>query len=293
VNIKAFTDVASRVARPMLKVKANSPALLFGAGVVGVGATVFLACRATLKLEDVLTETQENLEKAKTLVNVNYSEEDRKKDIVLLYTRLVLKIARMYGPALVLGVATVGAFTGAHVILNRRNAALTAAYASLSKGFQEYRKRVIDEVGVDREQEIRLGALKGEYQEGSPEHKKVVQKVKDGHSIYARFFDESSRNWSRQPGYNQLFLQCQQNYANDLLHSRGHVFLNEVYDMLGLPRTPEGQIVGWVSGINEGDGFVDFGVFEGDVYSAMRFVNGDERSILLDFNVDGNVLDLI
>jgi hypothetical protein len=87
-----------------------------------------------------------------------------------------------------------------------------------------------------------------------------------------------------------MFIRSQQNYANDLLNARGHVFLNEVYDMLGIERTSAGAVVGWVRG--NGDNEIDFGVLN-DLHSGQRFINGDERSVLLDFNVDGVVYDLI
>ena len=93
-----------------------------------------------------------------------------------------------------------------------------------------------------------------------------------------------------------MFLKHQQNYANEKLQKQGYLFLNDVYDMLGIPKTKAGQVVGWV--YDEAhpdiyDNFVDFGIY--DLYNekARDFVNGREKSILLDFNVDGNILDLI
>ena len=88
-----------------------------------------------------------------------------------------------------------------------------------------------------------------------------------------------------------MFLNGQQNFANDLLQARGHVFLNEVYDMLGIPRSQAGAVVGWVKEF--GDGYVDFGIFDGKTSQARSFVNGEERNILLDFNVAGVIYDLI
>ena len=83
-----------------------------------------------------------------------------------------------------------------------------------------------------------------------------------------------------------------------MLRSRGHLFLNEVYDMLGYPRIKEGNIIGWIYDEKNpvGDNFVDFNIYplNGIVDQAkINFINGDERSILLDFNVDGPILDLI
>ena len=117
----------------------------------------------------------------------------------------------------------------------------------------------------------------------------------NNYSSYARFFDDGCTGWTKDPEYNLMFLKKQQRYANDLLKSRGHLFLNEVYDMLGIPRTKAGQVVGWIydEEYPNGDNFVDFGIY--DLYNekARDFVNGYERTILLDFNVDGDIMNLI
>lgn len=297
MNLKAISSaVASKLARPMLQAQKHSPTLLFGAGVVGVVATVVLASKATLKLESVLEETEKNVNTAKNLEHTDYSEADRNKDLTLIYAKAAMQIGKLYGPAVVVGVASIAALTGSHMILNKRNVGLTAAYATLERGFNEYRKRVSGELGEEKERELRYGHLSREIVEETDEGP-VVKNVPVGdRSMYARLFDRyTSQSWQDGPGYNQMFLNCQQNYANDLLNARGHVFLNEVYDMLGLERTPEGQVVGWVkhSVDDGGDGFIDFGIIDGNVHEAILFINGDEKSIWLDFNVDGVVYDKI
>ena len=119
---------------------------------------------------------------------------------------------------------------------------------------------------------------------------KTEKKIQDVTSMYARFFDEGCPSWNKDPAYNKLFLKMHQDYANDLLKSRGHLFLNEVYDMLGIPRTREGACVGWIydEANPVGDNFVDF-----DLLSTrnQRFINGETNVALLDFNVDGCILD--
>lgn len=115
-------------------------------------------------------------------------------------------------------------------------------------------------------------------------------------SQYARFFDsECFPNWSNDPMNNLFFLRHTEAYATNLLksryvseHEKGHLYLNEVYDMLGLPRTIEGQFVGWVyPNDGMGDDYVSF-----DLYSERNreFINGTKNSVLLDFNVDGCIL---
>lgn len=296
MGIKAIASaIGNKAARPTLIVRKHSPTILFGVGVLGVVATVVLASRATLKLDELLEKTEKKIHEAKTLESKDYSDHDRQRDLAVIYTQTALGIVKLYGPAVIVGLASIGALSGSQIILNRRNAGLIAAYGVLDKGFRAYRERVVDEFGKEKDQEfrhdIRTLEIVEETEEG-PVVKTIKSVGPNSASVYARIFDETSSSWSPQWGANQLFIQCQQNYANDLLKSRGHIFLNEVYDMLRLPRSKEGALVGWVYG-KGGDDFVDFGVFEGDVFSAMRFVNGHERSVLLDFNVDGVIIEFI
>lgn len=295
--------VSRNAGRTALVASKHSPTLLFAAGVVGVVGTAVLASKATLRLEDVLEEHNANKEKAKQALDLNldnYTTRDYNKDLTILYIRVATNVVKLYGPTILLGAATVAALAGSHNILSRRNAGLTAAYAALDKGFSDYRKRVSDEFGEDKERELRYSTRDhAVVEETTNKDGKTSSKAKNtkrvgphGASIYAKFFDEYTKNWKTDPQMNLFFIKCQQTYANDMLRARGHVFLNEVYDMLGFERTKAGQVVGWVLS-PEGDNYIDFGVFDGDSERARAFVNGHEGSILLDFNVDGLVYDKI
>lgn len=290
--------VTSKVGRQVLITQKNSPVILFGAGVIGMVAFAVLSTRATLKLDEVLKESEETSKKiAQAEENASeevYSEADAKKDKLLNKVQTAGKVAKLYAPAFVVGVATLSALTGSHVIMSRRNVALSAAYATVDKAYKEYRERVAAEFGADKEIELRHGLVDREIAVETDEGP-VVKTVKtpgpDGLSMYARCFDETNRNWKRGGFHNQTFISVQQQFANDRLNADGHLFLNDVYKALGLPITSEGQAVGWVRG--NGDDHVDFGVFAGDSYMGEMFANGKESSIWLDFNVDGVVWDLI
>jgi len=307
VNLKPIKRlVTSKVGRQVLKLQKHSPVLLFSAGILGVVGTAVLASRATLKLDDILVDTQEKLEKlhvANISELASYSEDMYQRDKAVVYIQTAVKIGRVYAPALGLGILSVAALTGSHVILTKRNAALTAAYALLDKGFRDYRARVEAAYGPEKERELRYGL---EEREVFDDEKQKVVKVKDvmpkGGSIYARCFDKTNKNWQKGPNrYNQFFLASQQQYCNDLLRARGHLFLNEVYDMLGMDRSPAGQVVGWLydqcDGTPQhdkcGDNYVDFGIFVGDRESGLRFAHGVEDAVWLDFNVDGVIYDKI
>lgn len=296
MNLQVIKNaVSSRVGRQLLTVQKHSPTVMFVAGTVGVVATVALACRATLKVDEVL----EGVEKTKALIETveheDYSEKDKQQDLAKLYAKTGLAFIKLYGPAVIVGAASIACLTGAHVVLSKRNVGLSAAYAALDRAYKEYQKRVSDEFGAEKERELRFGSQKREIVEETkegPVTKEISTYDPNGYSAYARFYDELNPNWQRVAEYNLLFLKCQQNYANDLLHSRGHVFLNEVYDMLGIDRSKAGSVVGWVLGKGN-DNFVDFGVFEHGNPRAIDFVNGREGAILLDFNVDGVIYDKI
>jgi len=294
MDFKSLANVVtSKVGRQLLSVRKHSPAILFTAGIVGVVSTVVLASRATLKLSDVLDETDREVEKIQAFEDRDYSDEDRHRDILKAKVRGGLRVAVMYTPAVAVGVVSIASLSGAHLVLTRRNMAVTAAYAALDRGYREFQKRVESEYGPEKARDLRLGLVDREYVEETAEGP-VVRTSKgvgpNGLSGYAVLFSrDTSASWSSEHFRNQLFLQCQQNYANDLLNSRGYIFLNEVLTFLGLPITKAGQAVGWFLG--KGDDHVDFGFFDGDSAAGMLFATGQENSIWLDFNVDGVIWD--
>lgn len=284
-------SITRTVGRSILKAKKNSPHVFFAGGVIGVIGGTVLACRATLKVSPVLDDFKEELETVKGLNETDVYDEESEyyKDLAYVYAKNVVKIGKLYGPAVLVSGVSVAALTGSHVALTRRNAALTAAFTAVSKGFEEYRKRVREELGAEKELDIYHAARKEaiEHADGTKEVLKVVDS--GAYSPYARIFDEYTPNWQKDAEYNRMFVECQQSYANQKLQARGHIFLNEVYDMFGFDHTSEGAVVGWIRESENGDGFIDFGLYE----VANRDFGKSEKSIVLDFNVDGVIYDLI
>lgn len=311
----AKLEIMNTVTRSLHRVgftfKKHSPEILVGAGIVGVVGSAVMACKATTKLDEVLTEPKEKIEKIHELMEKpdmvpegkEYTEEDGKKDLTIMYTQTAVKVAKLYAPAVILGTVSIAAILGGHHILRKRNLALAAAYATIDKGFKEYRGRVIERFGEELDKELKYNIKAKEIEEtvvnedGSETTVKKTVNVADPNAIsdYARFFDDGCNGWTKDPEFNLMFLKDQQRYANDLLKTRGHLFLNEVYDMLGIPRCEAGQIVGWIYDEKHpvGDNFIDFGIYDLHNEKKRDFVNGYERTILLDFNVDGNILEMI
>lgn len=277
-------SLVRQTAREILIAQKNAPSLLFLGGVTGMVSSTVLACRATLKLEAVTEDTNRNVSAA--------ADNGDNRHAALLYCKGTGKVIKLYAPAVLLGVASIGCLTKSHNMLNQRNLALTAAYAAVDRAFGEYRNRVIGKYGIEEDEYFRYATEEVELVDEKGKLEKVRRiDYSETPSMYARFFDQFSRAWSKDSQYNLVYLRCQQQWANDLLKARGHLFLNEVYDALGLERTSAGSVVGWTIS-KEGDNFVDFGIFDGGEGSR-DFVNGREGSILLDFNVDGVIYDKI
>lgn len=289
------------------KLDVASPKILLAAGIGGFVTTTVLASRATLNADILLDEAEKKLEKIQKVYSIRdsaeiqakggYSDEDYLRDRIVFYSTLTVDLAKLYAPAILVGSFSIFCFVKSNNILSQRNMALTMAYAGLHKSYEAYRDRVRDFVGEDQERDIYLGSKSFTREiTNSDGEVELVTDLKigpDSFSPYARFFDASSNQWSKTPEYNFVFLRAQQNFANDLLRSRGYIFLNEVYDMLGLERSYQGQVVGWMIGHQDGDNFVDFGFMDQHRERARAFVNGIEGSVLLDFNVDGVIIDKI
>lgn len=296
---KIMKSVNSVASKTIMKLKKHSPEILVVAGIAGTVVSAVLACKATTKVAEILDETKGTLDtihegmKTGAINGQEYTTEDGKKDTVVVYAQTGMKLAKLYGPAIILGTLSITSILASNNILRKRNVALGAAYAAIDKSFKEYRGRVIERFGEQVDTELKYGikAKKFEEIEVDPEtgkEKKVKKTVMVAdpnlQSDYAVYFDSKSRNYETNPDYNRMFLKAQQAFANDKLQTRGHLFLNEVLDDLDLPRTPAGQIVGWTK--DGPDGYVNFRIVEVE----RETEDGrHEPALLLDFNVEGNI----
>lgn len=301
------------IGRGGLILKKYSPEILTAAGVIGTVGSTVLACKATLKVEDILDEAKKKsnlinaVHNGEIEVDAEYTDKDYSKDLLVNRTQTAVKLIKLYGPAISLGALSITAILGGQHILRKRNVAVMAAYKLCEESFNNYRSRVKEELGEEKDRQFYYGiteeTVKEKVKSKDGKIKTVTKKVEKtpDHlcSQYARFFDEANPNWDKSPEQNMYFLKMVQNQMNDKLQARGHVFLNEVYDALGFERSEAGQFVGWIrnrdnTAMEASDGYIDFNIFDGKNYAKRAFVNGDERSILLDFNVDdGMIYDLI
>lgn len=301
-KVELFNNVTRTFHRVGFQFKKHSPEILLVTGVVGVVTSAVMACKATTKVNDILDEAKQMIDNVHTVAENpenEYSEEDKNKALTITYVKTGLELAKVYAPAVVIGAASITCILASHNIISKRNVALAAAYASVDNSFKEYRNRVVERFGKELDHELKYNVKTVEVEEPVANEdgtETVVTKAVEvaqvnEYSDYARFFDDTCLYWQRDAEYNLMFLKQAEAQANRKLKQRGHLFLNDVYRMLGIQETRAGQVVGWVYDENNplGDNRVDFGIY--DVHNAQTraFVNGYEKAILLDFNVDGNI----
>lgn len=309
------------LSKTTFKLKKASPTIMIvGAAIGGVTAAV-LACKATIKAQDILNEhntavktihtTKEQIEQGVIQLDEgeSYTEKDFKNDITTTYVQTGLKLAKVYAPAVTLGAVSLGCMFGSHHIMSKRNASLTAAYIALDKAFAEYKSRVSDRFGSRVQEELEHNIKAVEIESKSTNEQGVEETIKEYKDIamqhtspYTCIFDETVDTWQPDNMMNRNYLFLMEQSANKRLRIQGHLFLNDVLASLGTHggvtlKTPEGQIVGWIYDPNDPtrQSHVDFGVtnyVEGDE-ALNSFINGGERSVMLRFNCDGPIIDKI
>lgn len=312
-NAKLINKITKTFYKTGFKLKKASPEILIITGVIGVVSSAVMACKATTKINDILEDAKETVNiihegaKAGAIKEVAYNADDEKKDLLVVYTQTAVKLVKVYAPSVILGTLSLTAILSSHNILRQRNMALAAAYATIDKGFKEYRSRVTERFGseVDKELRYNIKAMEIETktidENGNEVITKEIVKVANPNdfSDFAKVFDEYCPGWTKGEDVktgaekNMRFLTAQQAFANTVLQKKGYLFLNEVYQMLGFEPTKAGFVVGWVYDDKHptGDNYVDFGLYDISRPTVRDFINCRERSIILDFNVDGDILD--
>lgn len=294
----------------------NAPHIAVGFGVAAVVTSTVLCCRATLKVEDILEEAHDKFAMIKAAredenLKDTYTEEDFHRDMIVQYVKSGVQFLKLYGPPIALGIAGIASIMWSHVELGRRNTALMGAYALLSERFNAYRERTQKalEGSVEAERAIFDGVdwekktIKEKDDEGNVQKKEVITRIlstldgdipEDYLSEYAWVFcPETTRRSMNNYADDLYYLQLAEHEMNDRLQAHGHVFLNEVYERLGLDHTPEGAVVGWVLKEDEPND-VNFGIYDGKTTCMRRLQDGlTYCGIAMDFNVDGIIYDLI
>lgn len=279
--------------KAMLTLSRNAPTILTYAGITGMVGSTVLACREVFEAHHTHSKHQGERIRMKMFVEAHPGSDEEKtfkRDLTRSYFNEACGLAKVFAPAATIGVLSITSILVGHNMLNKRHAALGAAYLTLQNSYNEYRETVKEALGEDTERELRIGLAqeaKGEDGKGRP------KTSADLFSPYAKFFTEGNVNFNEgDTTWNVHFLRTVQNHMNDKLYTRGHVFLNDVYKALGFPETKAGQIVGWTTSTKNGetDGYIDFGVWDEKNQKAMEFVNGYEDGIWLDFNVDGDIM---
>lgn len=264
----------------------NGSTILTVSGTIGMAAAAVLSGIAAVKAQGVVADMRKRGQVINERANIEgWTEQDRVKAVVNETMPGLKKLAFIYAPPVILGLASGAAILAGHGMMLKQRAGLVAAYAALDSSFRAYRNRISEEYGDDVEERL---YRERNWAVGQDEETDacIINQDPNLASQYGRYFDESSHNWNKEPEYNLTFLLQQQQYANNRLQARGYLFLSDVYRSLGFEESQASRQVGWLYK-GDGDGYVDFGIHSIGDPNSRAFVNGFEPVVFLDFNVDG------
>lgn len=308
-----FNNVTRKINMFGLSLKKHSPEILAAVGTVGIVAGTVMACKATTHLDDILEEGKKKVEKCHKYAEnpdllpegTEYTEQMLKQDLTQTYAKTGIEVAKLYLPAVVVTGTGLAMLLGSNHVLRKRNASLGAALVTTTQLFKVYRGHVVERFGERTDFElyhnIRAEEIDMEVvnEDGSVETVKktvdVVQSPANKFSEYARCFDETNPYFQKCAEHNLVWLRLREEEANKRLKSKGYLFLNDVYEMLGFNGTKAGQTMGWIYDKDNpiGDNEIDFGIYDVYKQGTMDFVNGYEKAVWLDFNIDGYIYDKI
>ena len=301
-------NIKGTLSKAKFEVKKASPAIMLAIGVGLSVASVIEFCRKSREGLPVIDEYKETVEELVDTHELAHDDETFVKDVFTETTKTGLKLGKIYAKPIVLYALSMASIGKGYSILHKRNVALVAAYAGIGNELRHVYSQLSEKYGPEVVDELK-GIKKVEIEETRIDEKtgsEVVDKklvpVVSGdpnwHSPYARFFDDSCAPiWRDDPEDNLTLLTEIEADCNQLLRRDGYLFLNDVYDKLGIPRSKAGQVVGWRyyrNGDNpSGDNFVSFGIHDVKRPEARDFVNGYESVFLIEPNVDGEIVDCL
>ena len=312
-----LTTATNKLGRTGLRIQKYSPEILLVSGIAMTITGVVKACMDThAHCDDILNEYKENISRADDtlkLVEENkkaenpvpmqeYTVVDMKKDKRKFKLATGIKFVKTYALDAALIVGGIVCMTGSYKVVKGRFKGAAALAASTGAELYTIKKRIIDQLGYEEGQRVIYGAqvIDADVTEKTESGEEVIvtkplnvisDEKAEEMSQYAVWFDEHAGGWAESPTHNLAFLRMTQDHFTDILNARGHVFLNEVFDRLGLPRTNMGAVCGWVKGM--GDDMVDFGIYNAHRKDAAEFLAGYSNVVLLDFNCDGVIWDKI
>lgn len=210
---------------------ANSPAILTGIAVAGTVATAVLTGKASFKAARVIAVEE-------TKIKENLPEEATKELIVALDPKQkALLTWQLYIPAASAGFATVAAMITATQIGTRRTAAMAAAYSLSEKAFGEYRDKIVEKIGPNKEQKARDEIAQERVAKAPIPSNQIVVSGND-----VRCFDQHSGRYFLNT---MEELKKAQNDVNYRILNDGFASLNDFYEKIGLDMVPMGEDLGW------------------------------------------------
>jgi hypothetical protein len=275
-----------------------APGVMIAVGIAAVAVGSYKAAEATPVVKEAVEEFKTNREE---IEQTEMDPETKKELVTTSYKKLGNSVLHAYGKPVLLVATGTGLILGGHGIVSKKLATTTASLISTDKLFQNYRQNVIEDQGEDADFRYRTGLKTVEVESVEHDTRGRKRKVKKEMEVvdnvignpFMKFFDEANPNFEKNPSNNLFFLKKQEEWRTRKLRAEGFLFLNDVLYELGYGRCAEGSVYGWVYDEDDPEchNVVSFGIRNTRRPTVRNAMNGYEPVILLDFNVDGVIVE--
>lgn len=317
--------IKTLAAKTIFKVKANSPKILLGTGVIAGVFCIAFTIKGTVKAVPIVADAKEELKTAKAIKDVNEAggkvTEDDGTEVAPMSTKKIKlktagKIARVYAVAGICGAVSLVSFFKCYGIMNNRLVDATVYGTAMAAKAKNMYERVAEKFGKEVADELYYGdntkTVKKTDPETGEEFEEVVPNVDKNMPWYSPYAFEY-KNESYHPGFDQMQLENEEQFWNTKLEAEDYILLSDVINSFSSAQTVKMKGswcgVGWISkkwidrlvaaGIikdddYKGDGYISFEVFNGKGgKQAKEWREGRSKSVIINPNVDGPIYTYI
>lgn len=275
-----------------------APGLMITCGIAGVAVGSYKAAQVTPMAKEAIAE----FKATRDAIEQHEEDPEAKRECIKAgYRSLGSTLLHAYAKPVLFVTGGTALILGGHGIVSKKLATTTASLISTDRIFRNYRNNVIEDQGEEADFRYRTGVktvnvetveqdVRGRKRKVNKEYDVLEELVNDP---FLKLFDESNPNFTKNPTRNLDFLRQQVDFLNRRLVAEGFVSLNDVLYQLGYNRCAEGSIYGWFYDPDNPNchNEIDIGIKDIRRKTIQNAINGYEPVILLNFNVDGLIIN--
>lgn len=314
MNSEFKENVTRFFGNAVFALKQHSPEILLVAGIGGAIVGTVMACRATLKVNDILDDAKQEIDEIHNReivyvddTNVTAVSTNTQQELTKAYVKTGWRLVKLYAGPVILMTASLASIVGSTDIYKQRSLNAASAFMAISESMKDMEKRIEEKYGPEEARALKYGIEEKTVQEEITDEngeiktvEKVEKTINSKYNPYVRIFKEGCKGWDSDPDMTLSYLKCTRETFSKLLRAHGHIMLNDVLAELGFPTTREGQSLGWYFDPKNPkyqgkrvEELISFGIENVGDGGESNFASGKCPFLILEFDCDGDIVDKV